>query len=146
MCSPSVRGAVMLFRALALSAAAAMLSAALASAQTLTFTTTTYSNNNLWNSATPDNSYLHVDLNADGREDFVSQNNAAFNSGCTGSFAVTLSTGDGQYAAPVCYTIPKGVALYFATGDFDDDGTMDLVVTNDLGQAYIYSNDGKGNL
>jgi hypothetical protein len=136
----------MLFRVLAYSAAVAMLSAAIASAQTLSFATTTYSNNNLWNTAAPDNSYLHVDLNGDGREDFVSENNGSFNPGCTGSFAVSFSTGDGQYAAPVCYTIPEGDALYFAAGGFDDNGTMALVVTNNLGQAYIYSNDGKGNL
>jgi hypothetical protein len=136
----------MLLRVLAYSALVAMLSAAIASAQTVSFTTTTYSNNNLWSNNNGDNGYIHVDLNGDGREDFVSENDASFNSGCGGSFAVTLSTGDGQYAAPVCYTIPEGNALYFATGDFDDNGTMDLAVTNDLGEAFVYTNDGKGNL
>lgn len=136
----------MLYRALAYSAAVTMLSVAIASAQTVSFTTTTYSNNNLWSNNEGDNGHIQVDLNRDGREDFVSGNDASFNSGCGGSFAVTLSTGDGQYAAPVCYTIPQGNALYFATGDFDDDGTMDLAVTNDLGDAFIYTNDGSGNL
>ena len=117
----------MLFRLLAYSAAAAMLSVAAVTAQTVSFTTTTYSNNNLWSNNNGDNGHIHVDLNGDGREDFVSENDGSFNSGCGGSFAVTFSTGDGQYAAPVCYSIPEGNALYFATGDFDDDGTMDLL-------------------
>jgi len=136
----------MLFRLLAYSAAAAMLPVSAVTAQTVSFTTTTYSNNNLWSNNNGDNGHIHVDLNGDGREDFVSENDGSFNSGCGGSFAVTFSTGDGQYAAPVCYSIPEGNALYFATGDFDDDGTMDLAVTNDQGQAFIYTNDGQGNL
>lgn len=136
----------MSFRVLAYSVAAATLSAVIASAQTVSFTTTTYSNNNLWSINERDNGHIHVDLNGDGREDFVSGNDASFNSGCGGSFAVALSTGDGQYAAPVCYTIPEGHALFFASGDFDENGTMDLAVTNDVGEAFIYTNDGKGNL
>jgi hypothetical protein len=136
----------MSFRVLTYSAVTAILSAAIASAQAVSFTTTTYSNNNLWSNNGLDNAHIHADLNGDGREDFISENDGSFKSGCTGSFAITFSTGDGQYAAPVCYTIPEGNALYFATGDFDDDGTMDLAVTNDQGEAYIYTNDGKGNL
>jgi hypothetical protein len=123
-----------------------MLSVAVASAQTVSFTTTTYSNNNLWSTNEGDNGHIHVDLNRDGREDFVSENDGSFNSGCGGSFAIALSTGDGQYAAPVCYSVPQGHALYFATGDFDENGTMDLAVTNELGDAFIYTNDGTGKL
>jgi len=134
----------MLFRIVATTAAATLLYAASASAQT--FTINTYANNNLWSINEGPNGHIRADLNGDGREDFVSGNDASFNSGCTGSFAVTLSNGDGSYAAPACYTIPSGTALYFAAGDFNGNGTMDLAVTNENGQAYIYSNSGAGKL
>ncbi len=127
-------------------AAAFVLSAIPASAQ-VTFTTTTYSGNNLWFQNGGPDSQLRVDLNGDGREDFVSDNTASWASGCSGSFAVALSTGDGQYAAPVCYTLPAGVGLYFAAGDFYGTGTMDLAVTNEQGEIYIYRNQsGNGEL
>jgi hypothetical protein len=135
----------MLFRSVAINAAAALLCVVTASAQ-VTFTTHTYAGNNLWSSNGGRNGHVRVDLNGDGREDFISQNDASFNSGCAGSFAVTLSTGDGTYAAPVCYSIPSGVALYFAVGDFNADGAMDLVVTNDLGNAWLFLNTGNGTL
>ena len=133
----------MLFRHVATSAAAALLCAVTASGQ-VSFSTHTYSDNNLWSINEGRNGHLSVDLNGDGREDFVSGVNASFNSGCGGSFAVTLSNGDGSYGAPVCYSIPSGVALYFATGDFNADGAMDIVVTNDLGNAWVFLNNGKG--
>ena len=137
----------MLSRFAILGAALFALHAVTVSAQTVTFTNTTYPNNNLWSENGASNGHLRVDLNADGREDFVSQNDASFNSGCTGSFAVTLSTGDGAYAAPVCYTIPSGIAILFATGDFYGSGRMDIAVVNDEGTAiYLYQNDGKGGL
>ena len=99
----------MLFRHVATSAAAALLCAVTASGQ-VSFSTHTYSDNNLWSINEGRNGHLSVDLNGDGREDFVSGVNASFNSGCGGSFAVTLSNGDGSYGAPVCYSIPSGVA------------------------------------
>lgn len=133
----------MLSRHVATSAAAALLCAVTASAQ-VSFSTHTYPNNNLWSTNEGRNGHLSVDLNGDGREDFVSGVNASFNAGCGGSFAVVLSNGDGSYAAPVCYSIPAGVALLFATGDFDADGSMDIVVTNDQGQAWLFLNNGKG--
>jgi len=123
---------------------AAMLSTVTAFGQSVNFTTTTYSNNNLWSQNDGRNGHARADLNGDGREDFISENDGSFASGCTGSFALTLSTGDGTYAAPVCYTIPSGTALYFAVGDFNADGTMDIVVTNDAGKAYVYLNNLNG--
>lgn len=139
----SPRLALLWAAAFVLSAAAAFAPVA-ASAQ-VTFSTTTYANNNLWYQAGPPNTALRVDLNADGREDFVSQN-STWNSGCTGSFVVTLSTVDGAYAAPVCYTLPAGVALYFATGDFYGIGTLDIAVSDEAGDLYIYKNSGEGTL
>lgn len=133
----------MLFRHVATSAAATLLCAVTVSAQ-VSFTTYPYPSNNLWSTNMGRNGHLSVDLNGDGREDFVSGVGASFNSGCSGSFAVALSNGDGSYATPVCYSIPSGVALYFATGDFNADGAVDVVVTNDLGDAWLFLNNGKG--
>lgn len=119
---------------------------AVSSSAQVTFATHTYSGNNLWSQNEGRNGHVRADLNDDGREDFISENDGSFNSGCTGSFAVTLSRGDGSYAAPVCYTIPSGVALYFAVGDFQGGGYMDVAVTNDQGDLYIYQNEGTGTL
>lgn len=134
----------MLCRLVAINAAATLLCVVTAVAQTVTFATHTYPNNNLWSSNEGRNGHIRVDLNGDGREDFVSGNDASFNSGCSGSFAVALSTGDGTYAAPRCYTIPSGVAMFFAAGDFNSDGTMDLIVTNEAGDAWLFLNNGAG--
>lgn len=112
----------------------------------VTFATRTYAGNNLWSQNEGRNGHIRADLNGDGREDFISGNDGSFDSGCTGSFAVTLSNGDGSYAAPVCYTIPNGVALFFAIGDFQGAGYMDVAVTNEQGDAYIYQNEGTGTL
>ncbi len=120
-------------------------SASTAISQTVTFSTTTYPYN-LWNEQASPNGTIRADLNGDGREDFVTTNNDGFNSNCTGSFAITLSTGDGKYAAPVCYTLPSGNATLFAVGDFYDDGLLDVVVANDNGLLYMYENNGTGNL
>jgi hypothetical protein len=117
-----------------------------ASCQTVTFSTTTYANNNLWSTNEGPNGHVRADLNSDGREDFISENDGSWSSGCTGTFAVSLSTGDGAYAAPVCYTIPSGNAQYFAIGDFYATGALDVVVTSDTGQIYLYENDKSGNL
>jgi hypothetical protein len=114
--------------------------------QTVTFSTTTYSNDNLWNTNLGFSGHVRADLNGDGREDFISGNNASWSSDCAGSFAVSLSTGDGTYAAPVCYAIPTGYAQFFAIGDFYGEGTLDVVVTSTTNDIYLYKNDGSGNL
>ena len=114
--------------------------------QTVTFATTSYPQNNLWNTNLGANGHVRVDLNGDGREDFVSDNNASWSSGCSGAFAVSLSTGDGLYASPVCYTIPDGYVQFFAVGDFYGAGALDLVVTTTTGQLHLFKNDGRGNL
>ena len=135
----------MLFRSTPFLLGASLFFAATATAQ-VTFSTTTYANNNLWSANNGRNGHLWVDLNADGREDFVSENTASFNSGCAGQFTVTLSKADGSYAAPVCYSLPAGNAMYFAAGDWDGDGIIDLVVSNDLGNAWTFLNDKSGQL
>lgn len=135
----------MLSRFLALSVTAAMLSAATTSAQTVTFSVTTYPNN-LWSQNGFMNGHVKADLNNDGLEDFISENDASFNSGCSGSFAIAMSKGDGTYAEPVCYTIPNGHAAFFAPADLYSRGYFDLVVANEYGDVYVYQNSGTGAL
>ena len=133
--SPRILGASLFFA----------LTSITASAQ-VTFTTHTYPNNNLWTENSGPNSTLRADLNGDGREDFIFADDGNINSGCSGSFAVSLSTGDGTYAAPVCYTVPTPAAVLFTAGDFFRSGTLDLAVTNEFGDLYIYKNNGHGTL
>jgi hypothetical protein len=85
---------------------------------------------------------LYADFNSDGREDFINS------TGCThASFGLALSTGDGTYAPPVCYTLPNGApAYYFAIGDFDGDGNADLIVSNNSNTFYEYSGSPSGTL
>jgi hypothetical protein len=68
-------------------------------------------------------SSVHADFNSDGREDFITTY-----TGC-GGFAVVLSTGNGTYASPVCYKLASGNPGAFAIGDFNGDGSPDLIVT-----------------
>jgi FG-GAP-like repeat len=85
---------------------------------------------------------LHADFNSDGREDFISS------IGCSNSsFGLALSTGDGTYAPPVCYTLPHGAqAYYFAIGDFNGDGNADLIISNDTNTFYEYFGSRSGTL
>jgi hypothetical protein len=88
--------------------------------------------------------YLHADLNSDGREDFVYTQGQT-----TGGFAVVLSTGDGTYKAPVSYTLPYDeTASAVAIGDFNSDGKADLLVfgVNSSHQCdlFLYLNNGSG--
>jgi hypothetical protein len=132
-------------RCVAVGVAVALLCAASAPCQTVTFSSTTYPYN-LWNEQAGPNGTVRADLNGDGREDFVTVNGDGFASNCTGSFTVTLSTGDGKYAAPVCYTLPSGNATLFAAGDFYNNGLLDVAVVNDQGTLFIYRNNGTGTL
>lgn len=89
--------------------------------------------------------YLHADLNSDGREDFVYTLNQT-----TGGFAVALSTGDGSYATPAEYTLPDGEsAVAIGIGDFNSDQKADLAVfgVSSDGQQhdlFLYLNNGDG--
>lgn len=133
----------MLFRVVATTAALALLSVAGASAQTPTFNVTPYPNN-LWADSYGLNGHIKADLNGDGLEDFVSAVTPSFSAGCSGAFALTLSKGDGTYAAPVCYDIPSGNAIAFAAADFNGSGNIGLVVANDQGDLYWFMNTGQG--
>jgi hypothetical protein len=130
-------------RAVAFTAALALLCAHSVSSQTSSFQTTPYPNN-LWASSYGLNGHITADLNLDGLDDFVSAVTPSFSAGCSGSFALTLSKGDGTYAAPVCYDIPRGNAIAFAAADFNRTGNISLVVANDQGDLYWFMNTGQG--
>jgi len=104
------------------------------SAQTAAYTPDTYSLPLVGNTA------YHVDLNNDGREDFISAGSQP------GTFEVILSAGDGVYGSPNAYSVPAGNWSALTIGDFNGDGWPDLIVT-DFGNAfYEYLNNGDGTL
>jgi hypothetical protein len=129
--------------AVASAAALSLLCAVSASSQKPFFQTTAYPNN-LWASSYGLNGHITADLNIDGLDDFVSAVTPSFNAGCTGSFAVTLSKGDGTYAAPVCYAVPSGNVIAFAAADFNRTGNISLVVATGQGDLYWFMNTGVG--
>ena len=61
-----------------------MLASVAAMAQTVSFSTTTYAGNNLWSLNDGPNGHIRADLNGDGREDFISENDGSWSSGCSG--------------------------------------------------------------
>ncbi len=133
-------------RILPLTLVLSLFAAVTAPAQSVTFSVIPYPGNNLWTGAGGPDGAVHADLNGDGREDFISVNVASFNSGCAGAFAVTLSTGGGAYASPVCYTTPSGSGSLFAVGDFNGDGALDVLVADGSTTAYLFLNNKKGAL
>ena len=85
-----------------------------------------------------DTHYPFADFNHDGREDLITT--------CGSNVGVALSTGDGSYATPTCYTLPSGAIWDLpAVGDFNSDGSLDFAISNDSSTIYEYLNDGKGN-
>lgn len=99
--------------------------------QTITFNRTTQSDIASRN---------HIDLNNDGREDFVHFDNTT----CASGFLVALSNGEDSYAPDVCYALPSGSPLFVAIGDFNSDGNPDLIVSNGTTEFYEYLNNGNG--
>lgn len=113
----------------------------------VSFSTTTYSNNNfLWNPLLLPTGTTIADLNGDGRDDFVTPGYCS--SAANGTFSVHLSTGDGVYGPPTCYTIPSAplVPTDFAVGDFFGNGHVDVAVEDEQGNVSIWKNAGDGTL
>jgi hypothetical protein len=88
--------------------------------------------------------FAYADLNNDGREDRIQACGSGAGSG-NGQFAVSLSTGNGTYAPQVCYTLPSGaVTGIFAVGDFNNDGSLDLMIANGPTTFLEYLNNSDG--
>jgi hypothetical protein len=107
----------------------------------VSFSTTTYSGANLpWNYLLLPNGTVIADLNGDERDDFATSGWCP--NGTNGTFSVRLSTGDGAYGPPTCYTIPTAPlnAVYFAAGDFFGNGHTDVAVEDEKGNVSIWKN------
>lgn len=117
------------------------------SAAQVSFSTTTYSSPTLlWNYQYLPSGTAIADLNGDGRDDFVTSGFCS--SAANGTFSVHLSTGDGVYGPPTCYTIPTAslVPTDFAAGDFFGNGHVDVAVEDEQGNVSIWKNAGNGTL
>jgi uncharacterized repeat protein (TIGR01451 family) len=83
-----------------------------------------------------------VDLNRDGSRDVV-----AVNSGNPGSVAVLLGNGSGGLGTAVTYPSDGQFPYSVATGDLNDDGNPDVVVTNiNSNTVSVLLGDGQGGL
>ena len=71
------------------------------------------------------------DLNGDGKIDLVLADECANNSNCNnGSVSVLLGNGDGSFQTAVSYASGGENALSVAIADVNNDGKMDVIVTN----------------
>jgi hypothetical protein len=103
--------------------------------------TVTYSRNQAPSQGIPS---AHADINGDGTLDIVSLPVA--NAGVFG-FYLTLSNPDGTHQAPVFYASPyNNVVGPVALGDFNNDGSVDVVTLCGLRSYCIYLNRGDGTL
>jgi hypothetical protein len=89
-----------------------------------------------------------ADLNHDGRPDIAVANTCGNNSTCKqGSVSVLLNNGDGTFATQVQYPV-AAFAGPIAVGDFNGDGSPDLVVTSTMngtqGRVSVLLNQGSG--
>lgn len=113
----------------------------------VSFSTTTYASGNLlWDYLDLPSGTAIADLNGDERDDFVTSGFCS--SAANGTFSVHLSTGDGAYAPPACYTVPSAplVPSDFASGDFLGNGHVDIAVEDEQGNVSIWKNAGDGTL
>jgi hypothetical protein len=79
-------------------------------------------------------------INIGGGTDFISFGAGGLAPNDTQSgFYVNVSTGEGGYYPPRFYPVPAlPGSLNAATGDFDRDGKVDVVVTNGSGDVYLF--------
>jgi hypothetical protein len=80
-----------------------------------------------------------ADVNSDGRPDVILSG--------AGAGSVFLARGQGLFSPPTSFALPGATATRTATGDFDSDGDVDLVVGNWLTPSPSFTlllNDGAG--
>lgn len=84
------------------------------------------------------------DFDEDGSLDLVATE-ISFETSEYNSLVVFLNQGDGTFAPPVPYAIGITGPHAVATADVDNDGDLDIVVTNrDAGTIFVYANSGNG--
>ena len=72
------------------------------------------------------------DVNSDGKPDLIVANQCADSSCVTGSVAILLGNGSGNFLAAVSYSSGGEAAAFVAVADINGDGKPDLLVANDL--------------
>jgi hypothetical protein len=82
-----------------------------------------------------------ADLTGDGRPDIVVANRGGASNGTANH--ICINDGDGQFST--CTVLSDESATTIGSGDFNGDGSIDLVVPHrDGGQSFVYFNDGMG--
>jgi VCBS repeat protein len=90
------------------------------------------------------------DFNGDGIPDLAVVNSPRFDQGALGSVTILLGNGDGTFTARAESPAAGGNPLFIATGDFNGDGILDLVVTDmnqgapELGAVTVLLGNGDG--
>jgi hypothetical protein len=82
-----------------------------------------------------------ADLNGDGIPDFGQANNSS-----NGELTIAIGNGDGTFQAPVVIAV-AGILEKVVPGDFNGDGSVDLVITRVIAPSavVVLLNDGTGN-
>jgi hypothetical protein len=81
------------------------------------------------------------DFNADGREDGI----GFTGSGASTAFHLLITTGTGTYTASTSYNLPNGESERgFRSGDFNNDGKLDLAIATSASNLDVYRGNGDG--
>lgn len=96
-----------------------------------TLTTPAYMSNGNTTGGSPAQALL-VDLNGDGILDMATPN-ASFSGG---SMSIFIGNGDGTFKTPTIYSIKGYFTFAITSGDFNNDGVVDLAVTTQYGPNF----------